>query len=62
MAKLPLITQETMDTQETKLHKDLLIFACGFMNLAVALWLAIYLLMSTFLCWVNQARYSIITE
>ena len=45
MAKLPIITEETMDTQEDKLHKDLLIFACGFMNLAVALWLAIYWLM-----------------
>jgi len=45
MAKLPVITAETTDTQEDKLHKDLLIFACGFMNLAVALWLAIYWLM-----------------
>ena len=45
MAKLPVITEETMDTQEDKLHKDLLIFACGFMNLAVALWLAIYWMM-----------------
>ena len=45
MAKLPIITDETMDTQEDKLHKDLLIFACGFMNLAVALWLGIYWLM-----------------
>ena len=45
MAKLPVITEETMDTREDKLHKDLLIFACGFMNLAVALWLALYWLM-----------------
>ena len=45
MAKLPVITEETMDTQEDKLHKDLLIFACGFMNLAVALWLGLYWLM-----------------
>ncbi|MCR4305120.1 MAG: adenylate/guanylate cyclase domain-containing protein [Gallionella sp.] len=45
MAKLPVITAETTDTQEDKLHKDLLIFACGFMNLAVALWLAIYWMM-----------------
>ena len=45
MAKLPVITEETMDTQEDKLHKDLLIFACGFMNLAVVLWLALYWLM-----------------
>jgi adenylate cyclase len=45
MVKLHVITEETMDTQEDKLHKDLLIFACGFMNLAVALWLALYWLM-----------------
>ena len=45
MAKLPVITEETMDTREDKLHKDLLIFACGFMNLAVALWLGLYWLM-----------------
>jgi class 3 adenylate cyclase len=32
-------------TQEDKLHKDLLIFACAFMNLAVVLWLAIYWVM-----------------
>ncbi|MBI3222519.1 MAG: adenylate/guanylate cyclase domain-containing protein [Nitrosomonadales bacterium] len=30
---------------EDRLHKDLLIFACAFMNLAVVLWLAIYWLM-----------------
>jgi class 3 adenylate cyclase len=45
MAKLPVITEGTMDTREDKLHKDLLIFACGFMNLAVALWLGLYWLM-----------------
>src|SRR5450759_1724727 len=45
MAKLPVITEETMDTQEDKLHKDLLIFACGFMKMAVVLWLALYWLM-----------------
>ena len=33
---------EVSYTQEDKLHKDLLIFACAFMNLAVVLWLAIY--------------------
>src|SRR4030067_701564 len=54
MAKLPVITEETMDTQEDKLHKDLLIFACGFMNLAVALWLAIYWMMGL-LCSANVA-------
>jgi class 3 adenylate cyclase len=31
--------------QEDKLHKDLLIFACAFMNLAVVLWLGIYWIM-----------------
>src|ERR1035437_10964682 len=45
MAKLPVITEGTMDTREDKLHKDLLIFACGFMNLSVALWLGLYWLM-----------------
>jgi class 3 adenylate cyclase len=33
------------DTQEDKLRKSLLIFACAFMNFAVMLWLAIYWLM-----------------
>jgi len=33
------------DAQEQKLHRDLLISACAFMNLAVVLWLAIYWLM-----------------
>lgn len=45
MAKLPEITAETTDTQEDKLRKSLLIFACAFMNLAVVLWLAIYWMM-----------------
>src|SRR3989338_9082523 len=45
MAKLPAITEETADTQEDKLRRDLLIFACAFMNLAVVLWLAIYWVM-----------------
>jgi len=34
--------QNLMDTQEDKLRKSLLIFACAFMNFAVMLWLAIY--------------------
>lgn len=33
------------NTREDKLHRDLLIFACAFMNLAVMLWLAIYWIM-----------------
>ncbi len=37
--------EEPMDTQEDRLRKHLLVFACGFMNLAVVLWLAIYWLM-----------------
>jgi class 3 adenylate cyclase len=45
MAKLPEIIAETTFAQEDKLHRDLLIFACAFMNLAVVLWLAIYWLM-----------------
>ena len=45
MAKLPAITEETADTQEDKLHRNLLIFAAAFMNLAVVLWLAIYWVM-----------------
>jgi len=45
MAKLPAITEETTDTQEDKLHRNLLIFAAAFMNLAVVLWLAIYWVM-----------------
>jgi class 3 adenylate cyclase len=36
------IGQNLMDTQEDKLRKSLLIFACAFMNFAVMLWLAIY--------------------
>ena len=39
------ISAGTTDTQEEKLHKSLLIFACAFMNLAVVLWLAIYWMM-----------------
>jgi len=45
MIKLPEITAEATDTQEEKLRKSLLIFACAFMNLGVALWLAIYWMM-----------------
>jgi adenylate cyclase len=37
-------------SQEDKLRKDLLIFACAFMNLAVMLWLAIY--------WIMGLKYS----
>lgn len=36
------IGEDLLDTQEDKLQKSLLIFACAFMNLAVMLWLAIY--------------------
>ena len=45
MIELPEITTKTTDTQEEKLRKSLLIFACAFMNLAVVLWLAIYWMM-----------------
>jgi len=45
MINLPEIAAETTDTQEEKLRKSLLIFACAFMNLAVVLWLAIYWMM-----------------
>src|SRR5574340_854069 len=34
--------EQTTYKQEDKLRRDLLIFACAFMNLAVVLWLAIY--------------------
>lgn len=37
--------ESVMDTQEDKLRKSLLIFACAFMNFAVMLWLAIYWMM-----------------
>jgi len=39
------IVEDKTYKQEDKLHRDLLIFACAFMNLAVVLWLAIYWLM-----------------
>src|SRR3989338_141026 len=42
MTKLSAISEVTTLTQEDKLRKDLLIFACAFMNLAVVLWLALY--------------------
>ncbi|HZW26657.1 MAG TPA: adenylate/guanylate cyclase domain-containing protein [Gallionella sp.] len=45
MTQLPEITAETTSTPEDKLRRDLLIFACAFMNFAVVLWLAIYWLM-----------------
>ena len=38
-------TVETMDEQEDKLRRSLLIFASAFMTLTVMLWLAIYLMM-----------------
>ena len=40
--RLPANKEETTYMQEDKLRRDLLIFACAFMNLAVVLWLAIY--------------------
>ncbi|HEU0219611.1 MAG TPA: adenylate/guanylate cyclase domain-containing protein [Gallionella sp.] len=45
MIELPEINAEVTDTQEEKLRKSLLVFACAFMNLAVVLWLAIYWMM-----------------
>lgn len=45
MIKLPELPTEPADTQEERLRKSLLIFACAFMNLAVVLWLAIYWMM-----------------
>jgi len=42
MQNIPVGSEEEPYTQEKKLHRDLLIFACAFMNLAVVLWLAIY--------------------
>jgi class 3 adenylate cyclase len=45
MIRLTAATERSNYTQEDKLHKDLLIFACAFMNLAVVLWLAIYWVM-----------------
>jgi adenylate cyclase len=43
--KFPEVREPTPYSQEDKLRKDLLIFACAFMNLAVVLWLAIYWIM-----------------
>ncbi|MBI5626803.1 MAG: adenylate/guanylate cyclase domain-containing protein [Nitrosomonadales bacterium] len=40
-----ILPEETTYKQEDKLRRDLLIFACAFMNLAVVLWLAIYWVM-----------------
>jgi class 3 adenylate cyclase len=42
MQNIPVDSEEEPYAQEKKLHRDLLIFACAFMNLAVVLWLAIY--------------------
>jgi adenylate cyclase len=39
------VSEYRPNAQEQKLHRDLLIFACAFMNLGVVLWLAIYWLM-----------------
>lgn len=39
------IKAETLDTEEEKLHKSLLIFAAAFMTFAVMFWLAIYWLL-----------------
>jgi class 3 adenylate cyclase len=36
------IGEDLLDSQEDKLQKSLLIFACSFMNLVVMLWLAVY--------------------
>ncbi len=44
MQNIPIVSEEPY-AQEKKLHRDLLIFACAFMNLAVVLWLAIYWIM-----------------
>jgi adenylate cyclase len=46
----PEIKEATPYSQEDKLRKELLIFACAFMNFAVVLWLAIY--------WIMGLRYS----
>ncbi|HZW87318.1 MAG TPA: adenylate/guanylate cyclase domain-containing protein [Gallionella sp.] len=45
MAMFGMTAGDPVDTQEVRLRKSLLIFACAFMNLAVVLWLAIYWLM-----------------
>jgi len=45
MIIIPEASKEITYGQEDKLRRDLLIFACAFMNLAVVLWLAIYWVM-----------------
>lgn len=45
MMKFPEADEAIPCTQEEKLHRELLIFACAFMNLAVVLWLSIYWMM-----------------
>ena len=45
MQKFSDTLEKKPSAREDKLHKDLLIFACAFMNLAVVLWLAIYWIM-----------------
>lgn len=42
---IPKVNDEVMESQEEKLRRSLLIFACAFMNFAVMLWLAIYWMM-----------------
>jgi class 3 adenylate cyclase len=44
----PEVSKETPYVREDKLRRDLLIFACAFMNLAVMLWLAIYWIMGLY--------------
>ena len=45
MLKFSEVTKQASYAQEDKLRRDLLIFACAFMNLAVVLWLGIYWIM-----------------
>lgn len=45
MQIIPTVSEAKPYEQEEKLHRDLLIFAAAFMNLAVVLWLAIYWVM-----------------
>ncbi|HEX5362755.1 MAG TPA: adenylate/guanylate cyclase domain-containing protein [Gallionella sp.] len=45
LTQSPDITAPAGNSQEDKLRRELLIFACAFMNFAVVLWLAIYWLM-----------------
>ncbi len=47
LSELPGTVGNVANTQRVKLHESLLIFACGIMNFAVMLWLAIYWLMGS---------------